>query len=99
MNTQNRLSQLRKRLFDLVNISDEGYELEEVDLYSSENDKIFSRDIIYEQILCIRQQNEISAKIRTSITQNKLTFLPDIKLHYRYNKGISSIDWSFISDS
>ena len=95
LSAQNRLNQSRNRLFDLINIIDEGKKLEEVYLYENEDTVNFTRNIDFEQILQIRQHNETAAKHRTNITQTKLNFYPEVRLRYSYGRGLSSEDWSF----
>jgi outer membrane protein TolC len=93
LNAQNSLSISRKRLFDLVNIADAGFELSEINLYEDTPD--FSREINYDSILSVRQQNETVAKNRTNITTTRLDFLPQLNLRYDYGRTLSSPDFSF----
>ena len=93
LSAQNQLKQSRNSLFDMVNISDEGQDLTEIDLYSEETD--FSRKIDFDKILSIRQQNEAANKHRTNITQTKLDFFPSLSLNYNYGRTLTSPDFTF----
>ena len=95
LNARNNLTLSRNRLFDLINITDEGKELAEVRLYENEPAESFSREIDFEQILQVQQQNETAERQRTSITQTKLDFYPQISLRYNLNRNLSSSDWDF----
>jgi outer membrane protein TolC len=93
LNAQNSLSLSRKRLFDLVNIADKGYEIAEVNLYEDTPD--FTREINFDSILSVRLQNEAVEKNRTNITTTRLDFLPQMSLRYDYGRTLSSSDFSF----
>ncbi|MCL2064484.1 MAG: TolC family protein [Candidatus Cloacimonetes bacterium] len=95
LNASNNLTLSRNRLFDLINITDEGKGLAEVRLYENEPVENFSRQIDFNQILQVQQQNETAERYRTNINQTKLDFFPDIRLRYTYSYGLSSNDFSF----
>ena len=95
LNAQNNLNDSRKRLFDLINITDETYPLDEVSIYDDVDSETITRDINFDQILRIRQQNESMNSLRTSITQTKMDFYPQMNLAYTYGRTLSSEDFSF----
>ena len=95
LNAQNNLNLSRKKLFDLVNISDEGKELAEADLYIDESSDDFQREIDFDQILQVRQQNETVNKHRTNIKQTNLDFFPQLSLQYNYRRSVNSDDFSY----
>jgi len=95
LNSRNNLTNSRNRLFDLINITDEGYELAEVRIYENENVADFAREIDFNTILQVQQQNETAARQRTSINQTKLDFYPQLSLNYNLNRNLSSSDFDF----
>ena len=95
LNSQNNLTLSRNRLFDLINITDEGLELAEVRLYENDIENSFSREIDFNQILQVQQHNETAERYRTNITQTRLDFYPQVNLRYNFNRSLSSDDFEF----
>jgi outer membrane protein len=94
LNARNNLNISRKRLFDIINITDEGLELAEINLYGDEMDN-FIREIDFDNILEIRQQNEAVNRHRTAICRTRLDFFPSINLRYNYGRTLSSSDFAY----
>jgi len=86
LNTQNTLNLNRKKLFDLINIEDKGYILNEVSLYINED--IFQRELNLNRVYRIQQQEETIRKLRTNIRQTQLDFAPQLNLQYRLNRNL-----------
>ena len=95
LNAKNNLTISRNRLFDLINITDEGFELAEIRLYANDEDEEFKRDIDLNQVLQVRQQNETAERYRTNINQTRLDFYPQVNLRYNFNRSLSSTDFEF----
>jgi len=95
LQAKNNLNDSRRRLFDLINITDEGNELEEVSLYTSESADTFHREIVLDQILEVQKHQVEVQKTKTNITQTRLGLTPDLRLSYHYNRSLTSDDFSY----
>jgi len=90
LETRERISQFRRDLFNIVNIADDGRELQEIDLYSTDID--LNREIDYDTILSVRRQNEVVARARTSLNRRVFNFFPSLSLGYGYARDYSGGD-------
>jgi len=89
------LNDSRTRLFELVNITDEGKELADVELYTDFEIETFERELDFDQILRVMAQNETVNRHRTNITRTRLDFFPQVNLRYDFNRTLSSEDLAF----
>jgi len=92
LETRERMSQYRRDLFDIVNVADDGRELQELDLYAEDTD--FSHEIDYDSTLSVRLQNEVVARARTSLNRTRFDFFPSLVLSYNYGRYFSGEDIS-----
>jgi outer membrane protein len=97
LSAANNLKLARQKLFDIVNMRDAGYKLNEIELYAITDDDDFSREIHFDSILSVRQQNETVERHRTNILQTKLDFFPQLVLRYDYGRTLWSPDFAFDS--
>jgi len=92
LETHKAINELRRDLFDIANITDDGRELQEIDLYTADID--LTREIDYDKILSVRLQDEVVSRARTSLNRTRLDFFPNIALTYNYGRFYSGEDLS-----
>jgi outer membrane protein TolC len=93
MQLENTIATMRRELFGLVNMEDEGYDLADL-----EPDKELTiPDFSPEKSYAIKTlQNELS-RTQLSLKQNKTDFLPQLKLTYSFARNAGGEDFSFES--
>jgi len=94
LETREHINEYRRNLFDIANVSDDGRELQEIDIYTTATDTDFSREINYDNILSVRQQNEVVSRTRTSLNRTRFDFFPNLVFSYNYGRYSNGDDIS-----
>ncbi|MDD4155166.1 MAG: TolC family protein [Candidatus Cloacimonetes bacterium] len=95
LDAKNNLELSREKLFDLVNINDEGFPMEELKTELFDSEFVLNKD----EILEIQLQNNEIDKHRINITRTKLDFFPQMSLQYNYRRNLSDSDYSYSNKS
>jgi len=99
LDTMNSINKSRRDLFDIVNITDDGHPLSELDLYTEDADQPFTREVDYNKILAVKQQNEVVNRARTSITRTRFDFFPNLTLRYNYGRNFTGENFTYSNAS
>ena len=90
---ENTIATMRRELFGLVNMEDEGYDLADLEPDKELAIPAFSPETSY---AIKKLQNELS-RTQLSLKQNKTDFLPQLKLTYSFARNAGGEDFSFES--